>query len=363
MTSAFPRIRFPTTGRFHADLKARVEEHFRRTGRAPQGGDSMRVKTAVLFAWLAGSYAIALFAHVNAWQAALLVVSIGLAMAGIGFCVQHDANHGGYARSPRTNRVLGFSVDLIGGSSYVWRQKHNILHHTYTNIAGLDDDLEAGPLLRLAPWQERRAFHRFQHLYVWLLYAVFPLRWWFIDDFRDVAIGRIGKQPFRRPRGWELVSTLAGKAAFYAWAFVVPALVHPTWKLIPLWLLGVGTVGLVIGVVFQLAHCAGEAEFHDGSELSHEGEMVDDWAVHQVKTTIDFARGNGILSWYLGGLNFQIEHHLFPRICHVHYSALASIVEETCREHGVRYRTVPTLRSALAANVRWLRRMGSGASA
>ena len=357
MSSAPARVRFPTGSSFHADLKARVAAHF--AGRDPHGGWAIRSKTAILGLWLTGSYSALLFGGVGAIAAVLLTISIGLAMAGIGFSVMHDANHGSYSRNPRTNRVMGFSIDVLGASSHIWRHKHNILHHTYTNISGLDTDLEASSMLRLAPSQERRHFHRFQHLYIWVLYGLFPLKWWFLDDARELATGKIASHPFPRARGWDLVRALAGKAAFVAWAFVIPALLHPTWRLVPLWLLGVGTLGVVTSVVFQLAHCVGRAGF---PEASASGEMKDGWAEHQIATTVDFAQHSRVLGWYLGGLNFQVEHHLFPRISHVHYPEVAEIVRETCDDHGVVYSAEPTLLGALAANVRWLREMGQPAA-
>jgi linoleoyl-CoA desaturase len=349
-----PRVRFPAHRPFHADLKRRVEAYFEGAARSRHGGWAMGVKSAAMLAWLGGSYALLMFAHVRAWEAVLLCISVGLAMAGVGFSVMHDANHGGTSSSARTNAILSFTLDLIGGSSFLWRRKHNVLHHTYTNISALDPDLEGGgPLLRLAPWQPRHGHHRFQHLYVWLLYGFFPLKWWFVDDFRELASGRIGGHQFPPARGWTLVGALAGKALFVAWAFVLPAVLHPSWALLPLWGLGIFALGNVLAAVFQLAHCVGEAEFL-GS-----GRVETDWAEHQVATTVDFAPKSSLLGWYLGGLNFQVEHHLFPRVCHLHYPALARIVEETCRAHGLRYRCEPTLLSALAANWRWLRGMGS----
>ena len=358
MNAAAERVHFPATGPFYADLKQRVAAHFERTGTSQHGGWSMRVKTAVLLTWLAGSWALLMFAPVSPWLVVLLTISIGLAMAGTGFSVMHDANHGSYSASARVNRILSYTCDFLGGSSHVWRQKHNILHHTYTNISGLDADLDAGPLLRFAPWQPRQGFHRFQHLYVWALYGVFPLRWFLTDDFRDLATGNIRGAKFQRPQGWSLFATFAGKAVFYAWAFVIPAVLHPTWWLIPLWLLCSFTLGNTLATVFQLAHCAANADFH---ETSAGQTMATEWAIHQVTTTVDFARESRFLSWFLGGLNFQVEHHLFPRVCHVHYPALAKIVEETCLAHGVRYRAESTLAVALAANVRWLRDMGRAA--
>jgi len=351
--SAPTRVAFQPSGAFHADVKARVEAYFRDTGRSPRGGGRLGLKIGLLAAWFAASYGL-LLAGPPGWLVAPLAVSLGLAWAGIGFDVMHDANHGASAKRPAWNRALSFSSDLIGGSSAVWRHKHNVLHHTFTNVVGLDADLDAGALLRLAPSQPRRAAHRWQHLYAWGLYLVFPLRWFLYDDLRDVVTGRIGGQPFPRPRGWDLATLLAGKALFLAWAVVLPVALHPTWWLVPVALLAVGTLGLTLATVFQLAHAVGEADF----VAAGGGTLEVDWATHQVATTVDFARGNRLLGWYLGGLNFQVVHHLFPRVSHVHYQALSPLVEAACRAHGVRYRAWPGLGAALAANVRWLRLMG-----
>jgi linoleoyl-CoA desaturase len=331
-----------------------VEDYFEGAARSRHGGWAMGLKSAAMLAWLVTSWALLMFVPVSAWEAALLSLSIGLAMAGVGFSVMHDANHGGSSSSPRMNGIMSFTLDLLGASSFLWRLKHNVLHHTYSNISGLDPDIEAGsPMLRLAPWQPRRGHHRFQHVYVWFLYGVFPLQWWFFHDIRELITGRIGGVQFPPARGRTLAVALLGKALFVSWAFVIPALLHPTWALLPLWGLAIFALGNVLASVFQLAHCVGEAEFLDT------GDVASDWAEHQVATTVDFARGNTLLGWYLGGLNFQVEHHLFPRVCHLHYPALSRIVEETCRSHQVRYRSEPTLGSALAANFRWLRRMGA----
>jgi linoleoyl-CoA desaturase len=354
MPTNLQRVRFPARSSFHLDLKRRVEDYFEGAARSRHGGWAMALKSAAMIAWLATSWALLMFLPVRPWEAALLSVSVGLAMAGVGFSVMHDANHGGSSSRPRVNGIMSFTLDLLGASSFLWRLKHNVLHHTYANISGLDPDIEAGsPMLRLAPWQPRRGHHRFQHLYVWILYALFPLQWWFLHDTQELVTGRIGGQQFPPARGRTLFVALLGKALFVSWAFVVPALLHPTWWLLAFWGLAIFPLGNVLAGVFQLAHCVGEAEFvgSDGAQS--------DWAEHQVATTVDFARANTLLGWYLGGLNFQVEHHLFPRVCHLHYPALASIVEETCRTHGVQYRSEPTLRSALASNWRWLRQMGA----
>jgi linoleoyl-CoA desaturase len=352
---ATSRVRFDTASAFHRDLKRAVDGHFERTGRSPRGGPRMWAKTAVMLGWTGASWALLVFSDAGPVARLLLAASLGLAMAGVGFSVMHDANHGSYAEGRRANRIVGFALDLIGGSSWLWRHKHNVLHHTYTNVAGLDTDLGGNAFLRFAADQPRRPMQRYQHLYVWAFYAIYPLGWWLVDDFHRLATGRIGGNPLPRPRGAELAALFAGKAVFFSWAFAIPALVHPTWAALPFGLVAVATLGVTLALVFQLAHCVAEADFHAGAPGA-----AQDWAAHQVATTVDFARGNLLLGWYLGGLNFQVEHHLFPKVCHVHYRALAPLVEQTCAAHGVRYRAQPTLRAAVAANVRWLRTLGRG---
>jgi linoleoyl-CoA desaturase len=347
-------VSFGTRSAFHGDLKRAVARYFAETGRSERGDARMWLKTAVMLAWTAGSYGLLVFGDVPAWQRVLLAASLGLAMAGVGFSVMHDANHGAYARGRRANRALGLTLDLIGGSSYMWRHKHNVLHHTYTNVAPLDVDLGGSALLRFSPETPRRPVMRFQHLYVWALYAVYPLGWWVLDDFQRLVSGRIGENPIPRPDRGDVATLLLGKAVFFGWTVVLPLAVHPTWLVLPFAAVAIATLGVTLAVTFQLAHCVGEADFHD----ARSGRPVGDWAAHQVTTTVDFARGNRLLGWYLGGLNFQVEHHLFPKVCHVHYPALSRIVEATCAAHGVRYTAQPSLRAAVAANVRWLREMG-----
>jgi linoleoyl-CoA desaturase len=177
MDVAAARTEFAAAGTFHADLKREVAEHFRRTGRATRGGWAMGLKVAAMLGWLAASYLTLLLVAVPGWAAALLAVSTGLAIAGIGFNVMHDANHGSLSARPAVNRALAWVADLIGGRSWLWRHKHNVLHHTWPNVAGRDTDGDAEPFLRLNPGQRRRPWHRFQHLYAWPLYGAFTMKW------------------------------------------------------------------------------------------------------------------------------------------------------------------------------------------
>jgi len=348
--------RFVTGGAFHQDLKRAVDRYFLQTGRSPRANGRMWLKTAVMITWAIASYLLVLIGDFAVWQRVFLAGSLGLAMAGIGFGVMHDANHGSYAGGRRANRVLGFTLDLVGGSSYLWRHKHNVLHHTYTNVTPLDTDVSGNALLRFSPDARHHPVMRFQHLYVWALYSVYPLGWWLVDDFQRLVTRRIGANALPRPTAGDVAVLLLGKALFLGWAVVIPLTVHPAWHVLPFAAIATAVLGVTLAVTFQLAHCVDGAAFHD----ARAGMPVRDWATHQVTTTVDFARGNRVLGWYLGGLNFQIEHHLFPKVCHVHYPAISRIVEETCAKHGVHYTAHRSLRAALAANVRWLRTLGAG---
>jgi linoleoyl-CoA desaturase len=347
---------FSGGGALQRDLRARVAE--RLTPELVRRGKwTIGLKGAVLVTWAVASYLALLLVSESAWQAVPLAISLGLALAGVAFSIGHDANHGALARGRRTNRVLGLTFDVIGASSYVWRVKHNHAHHSYTNVAGADNDIEQMPLARLAPDQPRRWYHRWQHIYMWLFYGLFSIRHHLVGDIKGMTGGRFGEiTPITRPKGLELAIFIAGKLAFVSWALLLPMLTHTWWKALLIFVLVSWVLGLTLATVFQLAHCVEEAEFSSVEEL--QAGDARPWVVHQVETTVDFATGNRFLTWYLGGLNFQVEHHLFPRVCHVHYPHLADIVRRTCEEHGVRHVTQPTLRAALASHARWLRAMG-----
>jgi linoleoyl-CoA desaturase len=142
---------------------------------------------------------------------------------------------------------------------------------------------------------------------------------------------------------------------FVGWAIVVPMLVYPWWAVVGAYLVYSMVVSLIMAVTFQLAHCVEEADFASAEQLATERRL---WAVHEVETTVDFCPRNPVLSWLVGGLNYQIEHHLFPRVPHTHYPHIAKIVRRNAERHGVRYVTQRSLRAALWSHFRHLRTMG-----
>jgi linoleoyl-CoA desaturase len=312
-------------------------------------------KSAIVLAWAVGSYLVLLLVADTPAAAIAASVSLGLAAAAIGFCIMHDANHGGYSPSRRMNRVAAHSLDLIGGSSYVWAAKH-LAHHTYTNVADHDPDIDALPFARFEPSQQRRCWHRYQHLYVWALYAFVTVRWQLFTDTSFLVRGSVGRSHLRRPRGWDLIALVAGKLLFVTWAIAIPLALHPAIEVAASFALVSATASIALTVTFQLSHCIEET---DTLEAGHHRQPQ--WHVHQMETTSNFAQANRFLVWYVGGLNYQIEHHLFPRMPHTLHPQLARIVRATAHECGVPYHAHHTMRGALRSHARWLRRMGSPA--
>jgi len=350
-------LKFGNDNAFHREIQRRVDDYFQTTGRRRRDCWQMYVKTAVFIVGFAASYVLLVFVAQTWWHGLLLAVLLGLSVAGIGLNVEHDGGHRAYSNSPWVNKLMAMTLELIGGSSYLWHWKHVVFHHTYVNVTGHDTDIDLGILARLTPHQTRRAYHRWQHLYLWPLYGLLAIKWQLFDDFWKIITGRISTRRFPRPRGRELVIFAAGKAVFLTLAFGIPLHLHSAGAVLMFYVAASLVAGMVLSVVFQVAHCVEEAEFP--LPRADSGRIEHAWAVHQAETTVDFARRSRVVTWLLGGLNFQIEHHLFPTISHVNYPAISSLVETTCRDFGIPYAEHASFRAGIASHFRWLRRMGS----
>lgn len=350
-------IRFGVRSDFRKELHRRVYEYLESTGTRIRAPFAMYRKSAVILAWIAVSYAGLVFFSDTWWEAAICAISLAMAGAGLSFNIPHDASHGSYSGNAFVNRMMAFGFDMMGGSSYVWHWKHNVLHHGFTNIPGVDDDINLAGLGRLAPTQRHHGWHRFQHYYLWVLYGLILLKWHWVDDFRDVIVGKIGSRDIPRPKRWEAVFFVAGKTVWFTLSFVIPLTQHSLGVVVLGYLAVAIMLGITIAVVFQMAHTVEEADFVPPPPGAPEERIANEWAAHQAETTVNFAPRNKFWTWYLGGLNYQVEHHLFPSVSHIHYPALAPIVEQTCREHGVSYNSHPTFRHAIASHFRWLREM------
>ena len=339
---------------FHRDLQQRVADYFRAAGVSRKGDARLWTKTALVLLWLIGTYVGFLMLAHGIGVTALFGISMGLAVAGVGFNVQHDGNHGAYSTRPFVNGLAAASLDVLGGSSHLWRQKHNVLHHTYTNVAHYDDDISVGPVARLTREQPRYGAHRFQHIYMWLLYVGVSAKWQLVDDVRQLWTRKINGHPVRRPDRREIALLLSGKLVALLWIGVVPYALKGWVLMLVFFATCHATTGLVSAVVFQVAHCVVEA--HE-SPRDRASEL--DWAKWQVESTVNFAPEAPVWTWYFGGLNYQIEHHLFPTVSHVHYPALSKIVRDACVLHGIRYVAQPSMTAAVRSHARWLRLLGT----
>lgn len=349
-------VKFEKGSGFQKLLRERVDAYFASTNKKTRDCWQMYLKSAVSLGLLATTYVLMLVVNGPIWLTILFAILVGLCAAMVGFNVQHDGGHGAYSRHRWINKLAALSLDLLGASSYVWARKHNTIHHSYTNITGHDDDIEVGPFGRLSPHQKRYKAHRVQHLYLWFLYGILPVKWHLYDDFKNIIVGRIGNTRLPRPRGLELAILIGGKLTFFTLAIGLPMFFLPWWLVLVCYGAASFVQGVTLSVVFQLAHCVEEADFPMPRPETQKIENC--WAAHQVETTVDFAPRNPVLTWLVGGLNCQVEHHLFPQICHIHYPRLSRIVEETCRDFGVTYLKNNTLLSGIASHYRWLRRMG-----
>jgi linoleoyl-CoA desaturase len=282
----------------------------------------------------------------------------GLGMSGIGMGVMHDAIHGSYSKKKRVNKFLGYSFNLIGANAAVWKIQHNVLHHTYTNIDQADDDLNAPFFLRFSPHAKHYKLHRFQHVYIWFFYMISTISWITTKDF--VRLKRYKDMGFFSKKGEYrnvLIGMIAWKLFYYSYALVLPLIVVPlAWWLIVLAFLSMHFVtGLLVSIVFQIAHIMPSNEFPLPNE---DGAMKEEWYRHQFETTSNFSPNSKILFWLLGGLNHQIEHHLLPDVCHVHYSRLSTIVADTAREYNMPYHVKKDLFQAIWDHVKMLRFLG-----
>jgi linoleoyl-CoA desaturase len=287
--------------------------------------------------------------------AALLVVSaVALATS-----VMHDGNHGAFSRSARVNRVAGWSADVLGASSFLWRFKHNSLHHLNTNVVGYDADIDQAPFARLAPQQPWRPWHRYQHLYMWVLYGFLTLQWFVLSDVATLLRRKVrGRELSPAPRKRDVTLIVTGKLVHLSWAILIPLAFHPWWGVLGFYLVCSWSVGFLLANIFQLAHCVDLAEFFT-PDTPRRGP---DFELHQLRTTVDIRCSTPIVRrfvpWLMGGLDCQIEHHLAPRLPHTTYALIAPRLQAECERRGVQYRVHQGLTAAVRSHARWLHEMG-----
>jgi len=340
---------------FFVTLKKRVDEYFVSNNIKFTGNWKLYLKTAVLMTTAVALYTTLVFFTPPVWLSVILCVIMGVNVAAIGFNVMHDGAHGSYSQKPWVNEVMAFSLDLLGGCSYLWKQKHNVAHHSYTNIEGFDDDIDIRPWIRTNENQPHKWYHKYQHIYWVVFYGFTYLYWVFSADFQKYFTGKVAGLKIKKMSTKDHIVFWLGKTLYVFLFIALPWMMLGFLPMLTGYLI-VGIVcGIVLAIVFQLAHVVEDAVFPIPSDTN---KMENDWAIHQIATTANFSTRNRVISWFMGGLNFQVEHHLFPRISHIHYPELSKVVKEVCDQFNIKYIEYPTLFSALRSHIMHLKVVG-----
>lgn len=357
-----PQIKFNTKrhNEFFKEVNKRVNNHFIENKISRYANLNMKLKTVFMiclyFIPLAMLYSglISTF-----WPMMAIWITMGFGMAGIGLSIMHDANHGAYSKKKTVNNVLGYLVNFLGAYHINWKIQHNVLHHSFTNVEGHDEDI-ATPVMRFTPNQKRRKIFRYQAFYAPLFYGIMTM-YWYVKDFRQLV--QYKRRNLLKSQGLSFSKALAQVIFNKVWYLSI-TLVLPLYILnLYWWQVLIGFVvmqfvcGLLLALIFQPAHVIEETQFY---EPDHNGSLENNWAIHQMRTTANFATDSKFFSWFIGGLNHQIEHHLFPNICHIHYKNISKIVRKTASEFNLPYHQHKTFFGALKSHFTLLNKLGTG---
>ncbi len=351
---------------FFSTLRTRINNYFTENNIKPTGNWNLYSKTIILFSSLALCYTLIYLLPTNSAWIYVSYGVMGVVFAGIGFNVMHDGAHGSYSSKAWVNQLMAKSLNLLGGNAFLWAEKHNVVHHSFTNIEGVDDDIDLWPILRVNNSRERYWFHKYQHIYGIPLYTVAYLAWIFMQDFKKYFSGKVMDRPFKSE------FTIKDHLWFWFSKFTYLSI----FLFIPIYALGLKTAflgflttalvtGICITIVFQLAHVVEDIHFvtdkadAEAAKITLDAILVpDDWATHQINTTSNFSTKSKFLTWALGGLNFQVEHHLFPKISHVHYPKINEIVKKTCADFNIKYNEIPSFVAAVRSHLMHLKAYG-----
>ncbi|OQP59700.1 fatty acid desaturase [Niastella vici] len=345
--------------KFAAAVRSNVNNYFKENGISTKGNFTLLTQTVGMLSLYIIPFVLLLTISMNIWASILLVITMGIGMAGIGMCVMHDAVHGSYSSKEWINRIFGGTMYLLGSNVFTWKVQHNMMHHAYTNIDGCDEDIAGKGPIRLSQYASLKKIHRYQYIHAFFFYGLLTFAK-LINDFTQLAeYNREGiTVKYHINPVQEYIKMVVIKL-IYLFTFIGLPIIFTSyawWQVLLGFFFMHWTAGCILSTIFQMAHVVeGAQQFKPDAN----GVIHSEWAVHELQTTADFARNNLILNWYIGGLNFQIEHHLFPNICHVHYRKIAPIVERTAREFNVPYNLKPSFIAALRSHIRRLKLLGT----
>lgn len=342
---------------FIKTLRHRVNDYFQKNEKSPAANTEMHIKTIVLLTTWVSLYFLIILGDFSVGIQYLLWGLLGVNIALVATNIGHDAIHGAYSKNKFINKLLSHTFNINGASAYMWKKMHNVAHHTYTNVHGYDEDIESVPVLRLSPGTKLMKVHRFQQIYSFLFYTLATASWWFAKDYIKFFKNEVGNYSGQKHPRKEYFFLFFYKFINYAVYLVIPLLVIdlPWYHIIGGYALMLAFSGFYLAIVFMLAHVVEDTHFPVPDDS---GSIENTWALHQMYTTANFAGKSRWAGYLTGGLNTQVEHHLFPNICSIHYRKIAKIVDETAAEYNVPYLDYPTFGAALKSHYRFLKKLG-----
>jgi fatty acid desaturase len=292
-------------------------------------------------------------------------VLVGLMHASIGLSVQHDASHGAFSSSPTVNALFSYGADWIGSCRWIWLQQHVLWHHPYTNIHGLDGDAQsAEPAIVFHDYSASgtksappsHPFLKFQH-YITNLVLMFygpsiVYNFSYLTNLRhseNVPLS-VSSGPYmsaQKPTVW----------ALRLW-YILRIVIAPWWlagrQLLVSAVLCNVVCGACLTFVFAVSHNFEGSDRDPTPESAEKKELC--WYKLQAETSSTY--GGFTAGFFTGGLNFQVEHHLFPRCSSWNYPMLQPVIKDCCERHGVQYNYFPTLASNLVSMLKYMRKVG-----
>ncbi|MDN3492950.1 fatty acid desaturase family protein [Winogradskyella bathintestinalis] len=347
------------SAKFFRTLNKRVNNYFKENNIKKTGNWKLYVKAIIMFTLLLGPLVLLLTVdNLPGWLLIISMMVIGIGMAGVGMNVMHDANHGSFSSKKWVNKLMGSSIHILAGNDYNWKVQHNVLHHTYTNIQGHDEDIDAGRIIRFSKHSQWLKIHKYQRFYAFLLYGLLTVNWAVTTDFKQTyqyLKRKLSYGDFPNP-ATQWTKLIIGKIIYYSiWVVLPLVLGYAWWQVLIGFLIMHYTAGIILSVIFQLAHVMPNTEMPLPDQ---NGTMKNTWAIHQLFTTSNFSPKSWIVEFYTGGLNRQVEHHLFSNISHVHYKHIAQIVRETAHEFSLPYNEYNSIWTAIAEHYQQLKQLG-----
>ncbi len=344
---------------FQSTLKARVQSYLATKKAGGKATPFMWFKVAFFIVAYLGMLGNLVLVRHSLPVTLLLIAVESMLIVGLAYNVSHDAVHGALSEKRWVNEVFYYlTFNLFGPNAYLWRNRHVVMHHSAVNVPGFDFNIEAAKILRFAPTQEWRPYHRFQHLYAPFAYLVFTFHWVFIKDFKMLFLDRIGNVA-------EIRHPLARILELVAWKIVHVCIfiVTPTLALgVPLWQVLLAYLFFQFLTSFQFVLTFTGSHLNEGMVFvaaSPENQIRHSFLEHAILTSLDFHPTSPVLSFWLGGFNSHVAHHMFPNVCSVHYPELSRIIQRTSAEYGLPYKQI-SIDKLFVRHFRYLKQMGAG---